>query len=427
MKHLKTALIIAALSTLGPFSTDTYFPSFPALAAHFHVSIIQVQSTLSFYLIALAMMNLFHGSLSDSFGRRSVIEVTLAVYIVSALACVVAPSFGWLLFLRVIQGLAAGAGMIVSRAMIRDLFHGVEAQQLMSQVAMLGGAGPIIAPIFGGWLHVWFGWRGPFVFLGLLGIALLCACRFGLPESLPTHLRHTFHPGKLSRAYLATLKNPAFLLSCFALAFGGGGFLLYVATAPDVVLNIFHLSETQFGWLFVPLISGLILGSAVGSKLMGRIPPARLVRLGFGLMAAGAAVNIAASLWLAPRVPWAVLPLTLYTFGFSFVAPVTTIEGLDMIPQRKGLAASLQGFTQILVFALISGFVARLVYHSGPKHAVGLTVLMGLSWLAYIGSKRFGSLPAKHGLAANRPGDDNPFKTIGNLDKQKQTCLDLKL
>jgi DHA1 family bicyclomycin/chloramphenicol resistance-like MFS transporter len=150
-------------------------------------------------------------------------------------------------------------------------------------------------------------------------------------------------------------------LSCFALAFGGGGFLLYVATAPDVVLNIFHLSETQFGWLFVPLISGLILGSAVGAKLMGRISPARLARVGFGLMAAGAAVNIAASLWLAPRVPWAVLPLTLYTFGFSFVAPVVTIEGLDMIPQRKGLAASLQGFTQILVFALIQRVLQKIV------------------------------------------------------------------
>jgi DHA1 family bicyclomycin/chloramphenicol resistance-like MFS transporter len=130
-------------------------------------------------------MNLFHGALSDSFGRRSVILASLGIYIVSALACVVAPSFGWLLALRVIQGLAAGAGMIVSRAMIRDLFHGVEAQQLMSQVAMLGGAGPVIAPIFGGWLHVWFGWRGPFVFLGLLGVTLLLACRYGLPESLP--------------------------------------------------------------------------------------------------------------------------------------------------------------------------------------------------------------------------------------------------
>jgi DHA1 family bicyclomycin/chloramphenicol resistance-like MFS transporter len=412
VKHLKTALIVAALSTLGPFSTDTYFPSFPALAAHFQVSEIQVQATLSFYLAALAGMNLFHGALSDSFGRRSVILASLGIYIVSALACVVAPSFGWLLALRVIQGLAAGAGMIVSRAMIRDLFHGVEAQQLMSQVAMLGGLGPVIAPIFGGWLHVWFGWRGPFVFLGLLGVTLWGVCRYGLPESLPGHLRHPFHPGKLFRAYLETFKNPAFVLSCFALAFGGGGFLLYVATAPDVVMNIYHLSETQFGWLFIPLISGLILGSAVGAKLMGRVSPARLARVGFGLMAVGAAVNIAASLWLAPRVPWTVLPLTLYTFGLSFVAPVVTIEGLDMIPQRKGLAASLQGFSQILIFALISSFVARLVYRSGFKHAVGLAILMGLSWLAYRGSQRFSSVPSECGLPARPTGNDSFSKPL---------------
>jgi len=417
VKHLKTTLIVAALSTLGPFSTDTYFPSFPALAAHFQVSEIQVQATLSFYLVALAGMNLFHGALSDSFGRRSVILASLGIYIVSALACVVAPDFGWLLALRVIQGLAAGAGMIVSRAMIRDLFNNVDSQKLMSQMVMLSGLGPVIAPILGGWLHVWFGWRGPFVFLGLLGMALLCACRYGLPESLPAHLRHSFHPGKLFRAYTETFRNPAFLLSCFALAFGCGGFLLYVATAPDVVLNIFHLSETQFGWLFVPLISGMILGSAVVAKLMGRVPAARLVRQGFGLMAVGAAVNVAASLWLAPRVPWAVFPLTIYTFGFSFVAPVATIEGLDMFPQRKGLAASLQGFTQILIFALISGLVARLVYHSGLKHAVGLAVLMGLSWLAYLGSKRFNVLPSEHGLP-HKPEDGNPFKAIENLSKQ---------
>jgi DHA1 family bicyclomycin/chloramphenicol resistance-like MFS transporter len=157
MKHLRTTLVIGALSTLGPFSVDTYFPSFPALATHFGVSEIRMQSTLSFYLVALAGMNLFHGALSDVFGRQRVILASLAVYSASALACVVAPGFGWLVGLRVVQGLAAGAGMIVSRAIIRDLFHGAEAQALMAQAAMLGGLGPVVAPILGGFLHVWFG------------------------------------------------------------------------------------------------------------------------------------------------------------------------------------------------------------------------------------------------------------------------------
>jgi MFS transporter, DHA1 family, multidrug resistance protein len=377
-------MVVAALSALGPFSVDTYFPSFPALAAHFSVSQSKIQSTLSVYLAALAVMNLFHGALSDSFGRRRVILAALAVYSVSAAGCLWAPSFGWLLGLRVVQGLAAGAGMIVSRAVIRDLFEGVEAHRLMAHSAMLSGLAPVIAPILGGWLHVWFGWRGPFGFLALFGLVLWFAGWYGLPESLPEHLRHSFHPAKLARAYVSTLRQPAFILMCVAMAAGGGGFLLYVATAPDVVMNILKLSETQFGWMFVPMVSGLILGAAVSGKLAGRIRPAHAVRLGFAFMAAGAVVNLLANTLVPPRIPWAVFPLAIYTFGFSLVIPVVTIESLDLVPHRRGLAASLQGFSHVLVFALISSLVAPLVYRSGAKHAVGLAVLMLISYLAYV-------------------------------------------
>jgi len=376
--------VVAALSALGPFSVDTYFPSFPALAAHFSVSQFQIQSTLSVYLAALAVMNLFHGALSDSFGRQRVILVALGIYSVTAAGCMWAPTFGWLLGLRVIQGLAAGAGMIVSRAVIRDLFQGVQAHRLMAQSAMLSGLAPVIAPILGGWLHVWFGWRGPFGFLALFGMVLWCACRFGLPESLPAHLRHSFHPAKLARAYVSTLRQPGFILLCLAMAAGGGGFLLYVATAPDVVLNILKLSATQFGWMFVPLVSGLILGSAASGKLAGRIQPARAVQLGFVLMAVGAAINLAVNTLIVPRIPWAVLPLAIYTFGFSLVVPVVTVQSLDLVPHRRGLAASLQGFSHVLVFALISSFVAPLVCRSGPRHAVGLAAMMSLSYLLYV-------------------------------------------
>ncbi|MCX6930237.1 MAG: multidrug effflux MFS transporter, partial [Verrucomicrobia bacterium] len=380
-----TTLIIAGLAALGPFSIDTYFPSFPALAAHFGVTEIQVQCTLSFYLAALAGMNLFHGSLSDSFGRRRVILVSLGVYTVTALGCVVAPSFTWLLGLRVIQGLAGGAGMIVSRALIRDCFAGAEAQKFMAEVTMVSGLGPAIAPILGGWLHVWFGWRGPFLFLSLLGAALWCACQAKLPESLPRHLRHSFHPGPLFRSYLATMSHPGFLLLCLALGCGGGGFLLYVATAS---------------------VSGLVLGAAVSGRFAGVLSPARFVKYGFSLMALGAALNIAASLAQTPRVPWAVLPLSVYTFGFALLAPVVTIQGLDVFPEHKGLASSLQGFSHVLIFALIAGPVAPLVARSGFKHALGLALLMFLSWLAYYGSQMYtaGAAQARGADQARRDG-----------------------
>jgi DHA1 family bicyclomycin/chloramphenicol resistance-like MFS transporter len=383
VNHRIIALILAGLSGLGPFSVDTYFPSFPAIANHFGVSHLAMQSTLTFYLVALAVMNLFHGALSDSFGRRRVIMSALAVYAASGVACVIAPSFTWLLALRVVQGLSAGAGMIVSRAVIRDRYQGHEAQKFMAEVTMVGGLAPAAAPILGGWLHVWFGWRGPFYFLGLLGVALFFACHFGLPETLRAEKRQPFHPGKLSRSYWTALRHPAFVALCLSMAFGGGGFLIYVATAPDVVLNILKLRETQFAWLFVPIVTGLISGAALSARLAGRMAPAPTVRLGFGLMSAGALLNMIVCTVLPLRVPWAVLPLTVYTFGFSVLAPVITIQSLDLFPDRRGLASSLQGFAHVVVFALVSGLGARLVYNSGPRHAAAMAFLTALSWLAY--------------------------------------------
>jgi MFS transporter, DHA1 family, multidrug resistance protein len=314
-----------------------------------------------------------------------VILASLGVYTVTALACLLAPTFHWLLGLRVIQGLAGGAGMIVSRAVIRDCFAGAEAQKFMAEVTVVMAIGPALAPILGGWLHVWLGWRGPFLFLGALGAALWCASRFGLPESLPPHLRQPFHPARLFHSYVGAMSHGGFVLVCLALGLGGGGFLLYVATASDVATHILGLSATQFGWLFLPLVSGLCVGSAASGRLAGTLSPGRFVKYGFTLMALGAGLNLAAALSQNLGVLWKVLPLSVYTFGFAFLAPVVTIQGLDLFPAQKGLASSLQGFGHTAVFAVIAGPVAPLVAGSGPKHALGLALLMLLSCLAHYG------------------------------------------
>ena len=371
------------MAALGPFSVDTYFPSFPAIAQHFGVTVLQVQSTLSFYLLALAGMSLFHGALSDCFGRRRVILWSLGLYTLTAMACPFAPSFGVLLFCRTLQGLAGGSGMIVGRAMIRDRFQGAEAQRFIAEVTIVSGLAPVIAPVVGGWLHVWFGWRGPFLLLALLGMVMLAACYWALPESLPKEGRQPFHPGALTRGYLQVLRVPSFLALSLSLSLGGGGFLLYVGTAPDVVLNILKLSETQFAWLFIPIVSGLILGSVVTTRVAGRISFQRTARTGVLLMAAGATVNLAYNYFFTPEIPWAVLPLFLHTLGFALFAPVGTILSLDLFPHRRGLASSLQGFMQMLLFALLSGFVARLVYASGFKHSLAMALMLALNLLGW--------------------------------------------
>lgn len=379
-------LLLGALAALGPFSVDTYFPSFPAIAAHFSVSELEVQSTLSLYLTALAGMSLFHGALSDSFGRRRVILISLVVYTLTALACPFAPTFGWLLGLRFVQGLAGGAGMIVGRAIIRDCYHGASAQRLMAQVTLVSGFAPAIAPVFGGWLHVWFGWRGPFLFLSVMGLAVFIACFFLLRESLPPSAQQAFHPAPLTRSYWRLARHAGFLALCLSISTGGGAFLLYVATAPDMVLNILKLSETQFAWLFVPNVLGMLSGSFLNTRLAGRVAPTRVAAWGYGLMITAVVGNLLLNLSLPPRVPWAVLPLFVYTLGFSLFAPIGMLLVLELFPQRRGMASSLQGFTQILLFAAISAFLAPLIFSSAIKHAVAMALMLVLNvagWAFY--------------------------------------------
>ena len=381
--HRHIAMIIGGLAAIGPFSIDTYFPSFPALAQHFGVTELAVQSTLSWYLAAFAGMNLFHGSLSDSFGRRRVILAALALYTLSSLGCLAVPNFGCLLALRMFQGLASGAGVVVSQALIRDRFEGTQAQQFLSEVIMVSALGPALAPILGGWLHLWFGWRGSFLFLTLMGSLLWGAVYLWVQETLPSDRRQPFHPKHLFNSYMSTIRHPGFLMACLTLAFGSAGFLLYVATASDVVVHILGLSETQFGWLFMPIVAGMALGTALTKRLGATQTPAWFIKCGFSMMALAAVINLAVNLTNSPRVIYAVMPLTLYSLGYSFVAPLVTIQGLDLFPKNTGLASSLQGFCQTLLFALLAGPLALLVARSGFKHAVGLALLMVLSCSTY--------------------------------------------
>lgn len=384
MNTRSITLVLAGLATLGPFSIDTYFPSFPAIAERFDVGLIQVQQTLSFYLMALAIMALFHGALSDSFGRRRVILVSLAIYSLTAFSCALAPHFAFLLFFRTVQGLAAGAGMIVGQAIIRDCFEGVQAHKQMAQVTMLYGLSPAIAPVIGGYLHTWFGWQGPFVFLGLFGLLLLLACHVVLPETLPIAQRRPFHPVHLSRNYWQVLRHREFMALAFSLSLGSGGFLLYVASAPDVVLTILRLTETQFAWLFVPIVFGLVTGSWLANRLAGIMPTHWLVTYSYGLMGIAVIFNLLYHVFFPARIPWTVLPLVFYTMGFALQAPILTIRSLDFFPEKRGLASSLRGFTAILFFALLSAFITPLVLASGIKHAVAMAVMLILNWLGWL-------------------------------------------
>ena len=391
LKHdrVTLTLLLAGLSMLGPFSIDTYMPSFPDMQASLHATPLQLQQTLSVYLLAFGLMMLLHGALSDAFGRRPVILVSLVAFIAASVGCALSNQIEQLLVFRALQGLSAGAGMVVGRAMIRDLYAGHEAQRLMSQVTMIFGISPAIAPVIGGWLQIGFGWHAVFVFMAALGALLFVASWRYLPETLPPIARQPFAAHSLARNYRMVFGNRTFLLLSGAVALHFAGFFLYIASAPVFVIQHLKLGESQFAWLFAPAISGVILGAFLSGKLAGRVSPTTTVKYAYGLLFGAAAINLAYNLALTPSMPWAVLPIALYSTGMALAMPSITLLTLDVFPLNRGLVSSLQGFIQTTLNAVVAGAISPLVSFSTGYLAIGMLtfLLLGrLAWMAYLRS-----------------------------------------
>jgi DHA1 family bicyclomycin/chloramphenicol resistance-like MFS transporter len=386
------AAILAGLAMLGPFSIDTYLPSFPAIAGDFSITALQLQQTLSAYLLPFAFMTLFHGTLSDSFGRRPVILVSLVCFALGSVGCAMAQSYEQLLLFRGAQGLSAGAGMVVGRAIIRDSFEGHAAQRLMSMVTMIFGLAPAIAPVIGGLLQSWFGWRAVFVFLALFGAALYLLCHLRLPETLPPSSRQPFAVVPLFRNYVKLAGSLRLFLLSSAVALNFCGFFLYIASAPALIYGLLGLGENQFAWLFVPGIAGVMLGAFLSGRLAGKASPQRTVKIAYGLMFSAAALNLAYSGFFEPALPWTVLPVMLYSMGMALGMPSVTLLALDLFPHNRGMAASLQGFEQSFLSGIVAGFVSPLLSHAALALAGGMAGLLLLGWLAWMMYLRIGGV-----------------------------------
>lgn len=398
MQRLLT-VILACLGMIGALAIDTYLPSMPAIGVEFGVGEVAVQQTLSVFLFCFAFMMLFYGILSDSFGRRPVMLVALGVYTLASIGAAFAPSFGMLLACRALQGLSAGAGTVIGQAIVQDRFSGAQAQKMMSHIMMVFGLAPAIAPVLGGWLHVSFGWRSTFLFLAIFGAALILLCLRLLPESLPKEKRQEFHPVNIGRNYLMVLRNPQFVLLSLAVGMAFAGLSLYIGSAANFVMVILGLPETAFAWMFIPLIGGMVIGSAWAGKRAGKSRPERMVWTGFAVMALSCVLNVGYNALFKASVPWAVLPLFVYTFGLAAAMPAIQLAAMSLFPENRGLASSMVGFIQMMSFALVSGLVAPLLFGSALHLALGVTVGLVLSLLAWRLSVRSAAPQAERGAA----------------------------
>ena len=355
----RLALLLGGLAMFGPFSIDTIFPAFPAIGAQFGADKLAMQQTISVYLIAYAVMSIVHGPLSDAIGRRRVILGGLIVFAIASVGCALSKDLPTLLAFRALQGLSSGVGLIVGRAVIRDVLHGDDAQRLMSQVSMIFGVAPALAPVIGGWILGVAHWPAIFWFLVAFSVVLLVATWRMLPETHPADARLPLGPRRLLRDYAAIVINPRFQRLAAASAFNFAALWVYIASAPAFVLDILKLNERQFGWFFVPMISGMILGAFVSGRSAGKISGAKLVSIGFACSALAIGLNLLYNLLVdVPTVPWAVLPMMLNAFGIALVFPIVTLAILDMYPRQRGSASSLQAFTSLVLNAVIAGVLS---------------------------------------------------------------------
>ena len=378
------AVLLAVLGMLGPFSIDTYLPAFAGIATALGDTPVEMQQTLSAYLFGFAFMNLFHGALADSFGRRPVVLWGIALFTIASAGCALSQSIGQLVFFRAVQGLSTGAGIVVSRAVIRDMFPPAQAQQVMSQVTIYFGVAPAVAPIVGGWLFVHTGWHSIFWFLALVG-AILWITNFRLlPETLHPSHRQPFNVRHLMRGYWALGSSPKFLLLALASGVPFNGMFLYVLSAPAFLGEHLKLEPTQFFWFFVLTISGIMGGAWLSGRLAGRIAPKRQIRHGFVIMFVVGIANVALNTVLEPHPAWALLPIAIFSFGWALMVPVVTLLVLDLVPERRGMASSLQAFVGSTANGVVAGVISPLVMHSalGLATAALLMMCIGLtSWM----------------------------------------------
>jgi MFS transporter, DHA1 family, multidrug resistance protein len=378
------AVLLAVLGMVGPFSIDTYIPAFAGIGAALGATPVEMQQTLSAYLFGFAFMNLFHGALADSVGRRPVVLWGVALFTIASAGCALSETIGQLVIFRAVQGLSAGAGIVVSRAIIRDMYPPAQAQQVMSQVTIYFGVAPAVAPIVGGWLFVHLGWHSVFWFLTGIGALLWAVNMRFLPETLPVTDRQSFAVKNLMRGYWQLGSSPRFLLLALASGVPFNGMFLYVLSAPEFLGRHLQLAPTEFFWFFVLTISGIMSGAWVSGRLAGKIAPKRQIRHGFVIMFATGVINLIANWLFPPHVAWALIPIAIFAFGWALMVPVVTLLVLDLYPERRGMASSLQAFIGSTANGIVAGVIAPLVMHATFSLAAASLAMLGIglgSWL----------------------------------------------
>lgn len=378
---LALTALLAALTALGPLSTDLYLPSLPDIGRAFGVSAPRVQLTLSAYLMGFAVGQIVYGPFSDRYGRRPVLLVSVAIYCLASLVCTLAPSIDILIAARFVQAFGASGAIVLARAVVRDLYSGTRAGRELSVMGAIMAVAPIAGPLVGGVLHTAFGWRSAFAALLAAGLAIGMTAWLKLPETLKIRATEPLSLSAMLSTYRTLLAHRGFLLYIGIVTACYAGLFAWLSSASFILQDIYGLTPFVFAVVFLPSALGFLTGAFLASRIVSRVGIERTI--GFGAAALlGGGVAMILALVFAPMSPFSVvLPVALYTIGLGLAFPQGMAGGLSPFPDRAGAASSLLGFVPQLFAAVLGVSVVALLDETAWPLAIALTLMGALTLL----------------------------------------------
>ena len=357
LRYLELLILLGALQAFAPLSIDMYLPALPVIEKIFHTSTAAVQMTMVTFLLGYALGQPLYGPITDRFGRKPPLYASLLVFIAASVACAVSPSIPVMAAARLVQAVGACGGAVMSRAMVTDLFPASELRRIFSMLVLVLGVSPVIAPLIGSYLLVWFGWNSAYITQALLGILCLTGMHFRLPESLPHESRRPLHLDLIKSAYARLFRDKTFLGASVVCGFSSSGTFAYITSAPFVFIVLYKVPTERFGWLFGSVAAGMVVASQINGRMSRGIPLWRVLRL-------ANTVQLFAGLFLLASVltgwggMWSVFAgVFIYVSAQGFVFPNGSAIAMMRHGAIAGTASALLGTNQFLIAALSTTFL----------------------------------------------------------------------
>ena len=363
-KKFLLILVLGMITAIGPFSIDMYLPAFGNIAADLHTTVAHVSLSLSSFFIGISIGQFVYGPLLDRFGRKKPLYAGIGLYLIASALCALATSADSLIALRFLQALGGCAGMVASRAMVRDLFDVADNAKVFSMLMLVVGVSPIIAPTLGGYITASLGWHYVFVVLTLMAAVILLAVHFILPESRAPDPGYSLKPGAIVSRFVSVIKEPQFYTYAFTGAIAAAGLYAYIAGSPSVFMEIYKVSEKQYGWIFALIAAGLIVSSQVNSFLLQKYKSEQIIRVAlFCQSLTGIALFTASTYgWIGLEGTIILAMVFLSCQGFTF--PNSSALSMAPFSKNAGSASALMGAIQMGIGAFTSMVVSILSNHT---------------------------------------------------------------